>query len=239
VDALALVDRIPGWLLPEDAETLYELAQASEGPVVEVGTYRGKAAVLIALAIWDAGRETVLYSIDVDPAAQRATAVEARARGLTERIVLIRGTLASLARAYPHLRPAFTFIDGDHTKSGVNRDLAVLEMLVPAGGRMLFHDFNDPRNDDPSSDEIAVRPTVLRSWVAEQCEFDGEFGCCGLFTRREAPPDGRVAIVDLLGLAGLRDQYLYRFRYPAGHVWRRANRWARMRVSGFRSGPNP
>jgi len=221
VDALALVDAIPGWMLPEDAEKLYELAQAADGPVLEIGTYRGRSAVLMALAMRDAGQKAPLYSIDVDRTAQHAAAVAARARGLTDRIVLIRGTLAAFARAYPQLRPALTFVDGDHTEAGVERDLAVLETLVPAGGCLLFHDFTDPRNDDPQCDEIAVRPTVLRSWVAEQCEFNGEFGCCGLFTRVAAPPDAGVATADLLGLASRRDQYLYRVRNPAGRAWRR------------------
>jgi predicted O-methyltransferase YrrM len=221
VDALALVDAIPGWMLPGDAEKLYELAQAADGPVLEIGTYRGRSAVLMALAMCDADHEALLYSIDVDQTAQHAAAAAAHARGLTDRIVLIRGTLAAFARAYPQLRPALTFVDGDHTETGVERDLAVLETLVPAGGCLLFHDFTDPRNDDPQCDEIAVRPTVLRSWVAEQCEFNGEFGCCGLFTRLDAPPDAGVATADLLGLASLRDQYLYRVRNPAGRAWRR------------------
>jgi len=221
VNALALVESVPGWLRPEDAEKLYELAHDTNGPILEVGTYRGKSVILIATAAKDAGHDIVVYTLDVDRAAQRAAMAEAQARGVASMIVFIRGTLSAFAQAYPQVRPSLTFVDGDHTDAGVQRDLEALETLVPSGGSLLFHDFNDPLNEDPACAEIGVRPTVERSWVAGQCEFVGEFGCCGLFTRRDAPPAGGIAVADLLRLDSARDQYLHRLRFPAGRAWKR------------------
>jgi predicted O-methyltransferase YrrM len=220
VDALAQVERIPGWLRPEDAEKLYELSYATNGPLLEIGTYRGKSTVLMAKAIKDAGHKTVLYTIDVDRTAQQAGAAEAQTHAVADVIVFIRGTVAAFARAYPHARPSLTFVDGDHTRAGVDRDLAVLEHLVPTNGLLLFHDFHDPRDLDLSSDELRVRPAVESSWVGRQCEFNGVFGCCGLFTRRDAPALRGSAIADLSRLDGIRDQYLHRLRYPAGRIWK-------------------
>ncbi|HEY2006307.1 MAG TPA: class I SAM-dependent methyltransferase [Solirubrobacteraceae bacterium] len=224
MEASASVEPIPGWLLTEDADKLYELARSTPGPILEIGTYRGKSTVLMALALKEAQRETLIYTLDVDRSAAEAAAAEARARNVADQIVFLRGTVAAFARAYPHVRPALTFVDGDHSRAGVDRDLAVLEKLVPAGGLMLFHDFADPRNDDPACPEIRVRPAVEASWVARHCDFVGEFGACGLFARRELIAPNMVAVVDILRLDGIRDQYRHRLRYPAGRLFKRARR---------------
>lgn len=221
MEALAIVESIPGWLRPEDAEKLYELAHSTPGPILEVGTYRGKSTVLMATAIRDAKRGAQLYTIDVDGSATKAAAAEAQARDLADVIVFVRGTLAAFARAYPRLRPPVTFIDADHSRAGVERDLAVLQTLVPAQGVLLFHDFNDPLNNDPACAEIKVRPTVEASWVARECDFQGVFGACGLYTRRTAPRANHVATADLRRLDSVRDQYLHGLRYPAGRLFRR------------------
>jgi len=221
MDALALVQSIPGWLRSEDANKLYELAGATRGPILEVGTYRGKSTVIMAAASQASQRPTTIYTLDVDRRSIDAAVVEAKSRGLADRIVFIRGTLTAFARAYPHLRPTLTFVDGDHSWRGVQHDLAVLDAIVPAGGQLLFHDFNDPRNEDPSCAEVKVRPAVQDSWVARECDFEGAFGVCGLFRRREAPRRSPVGQADLLPLASIREQYLHRVRYPAGRMWRR------------------
>jgi predicted O-methyltransferase YrrM len=224
MERLALVESIPGWLRPEDADKLWELAHSTPGPILEIGTYHGKSAVLMALARRDAGGDAILYTLDVDLAVLSAAKAEAESRGIAERIVFVRGTSTAFARAYPHLRPALTFIDGDHSRAAVERDLAVLQTLVPEGGQLLFHDFHDPLNEDPRCDEVKVRPAVEGSWVARDCDFDGVFGCCGLFTRRAGELSSRAVVVDLLRLDSARDQYLHRLRYPAGRVWRRIRR---------------
>ncbi len=225
MQALARVDGIPGWLRPDDADALYELASSTSGPILEVGTHRGKSAVLMALAAREAGRPTLIYTLDLDRAYIREAAAQARAHAVAGDIVFVRGTLAAFALAYPHLRPSVTFVDGDHSRAGVQRDLAVLERLVPLGGKLLFHDFDDPLNDDPVCLKIKVRPAVRASWVSRQCDFNGVFGCCGMFTRREAPDPPMTRTVDLIRLDTVRNQYLSRLRLPAGRHWRQVRRW--------------
>jgi MMP 1-O-methyltransferase len=219
--AIERVASVPGWMSEDDAEKLYELAREASGDILEIGTFQGKSAVLMAQAIRDAGSANLIHTIDVDSSLIAAAREQAVEHGVADRIVFVRGTSASFARAYPKFRPALTFVDGDHSRSGVQADLTELNQLVPAGGRLLFHDFADPLNDDPACEEIKVRPTVETSWVAAECEFDGLFGCCGLFTRRTEPPAVTIAYVDLLRLDDARTQYLQRLRYPAGRVWKR------------------
>ena len=74
----------------------------------------------MALALRDAGRDTTLFTLDVDGGTSRAAAAEAQARGVADLIVFVRGTVRSFARAYPHMRPALTFVDADHSAAGVS-----------------------------------------------------------------------------------------------------------------------
>jgi MMP 1-O-methyltransferase len=222
VQAITRVASIPGWMEPGDADKLYELAAAADGPILEIGTYHGKSAVLMALAVKDAGRNTLIFSLEVDKAAIRAATAHAQRHGVADAIVFFRATAGAFTRAYPRFQPALCFVDGDHRRQGVEADLAALAPLVPRGGAMLFHDFADPLNDDPRCVEIKVRPAVEQSWVADECEFNGVYGVAGLYTRRTAPaPRPLPTEVDLMALATPADQYLHRLRYPAGRIWKR------------------
>ena len=224
-DAAARVAAVPGWLRPEDALKLYELAYLTAGPILDVGTFHGKSAILMAGARSDAGTDATVVSLDVDATCLHAARGHARALGVADAIVLIRGTLAAVARAYPQLRPALTFVDGDHSRAGVQRDLAVLDGLVPEDGLMLFHDFHDPRNRDPSEPEVKVAPAVTDSWVTRDCDFGGVFGCCGLFVRRRrGAPAADAPVADLLALDSMRAQYVQRLRRPLERATRTLRR---------------
>jgi predicted O-methyltransferase YrrM len=186
-EAVTAVRDLPGWLLEDDALKLYELVYLSPGPILEIGTYRGKSAILMAGALRDAGRQKSIVSLDVDSGALGIAMSLARERGLAERLALARGTAEGLFRAYPGLRPRFVFLDGDHSRRGVARDLQALRDRVPAGGLLLLHDYHDARNADPDELDYGVVEAVEESWVARDCEFVGVFGCSGLFRRRTGP----------------------------------------------------
>ena len=47
-------------------------------------------------------------------------------RDLADRVVLVRGTAEALMRSHPAFTPAFVFLDGDHSRRGVARDLRAL-----------------------------------------------------------------------------------------------------------------
>jgi len=206
-DAVASID---GWLEPGDSMKLYELGCSTPGPFLEIGTYRGKSTTVLATALRDAERDVEFYSLDIaadDLARARAALAE---RGLADRVTLVRGSATAFFRALPEFRPRFVFIDGDHSAKGVGRDLGPLETRVPEGGMLLFHDFRNPRNQDPRDRAYGVPQAIGASWVARDCEFAGEFGCAGLYRRVRGPDpddtgDGRAG-VDLIGLdrAGVR-----------------------------------
>jgi predicted O-methyltransferase YrrM len=221
-NAAELVADIPGWLRPEDALKLYELAYYAPGPILEIGTYRGKSATLMAMAARDSGRSTLVVSVDVDPSGLREAAAAAAAKGVRDRLLLVRGSAEAFLASNDGFRPSLVFLDADHSEEAVARDLRTLEPHVPRGGLLLLHDFLDPKNDDPSASEVGVVDAVHRSWVSHRCEFAGVFGASGLFRRvNDGPPIPDPGILDLLRYDSPRLQYLQRVRWPLGRAARR------------------
>ena len=195
-EAVDSIRELDGWLLDGDAMKLYELAYFASGPILEIGTYRGKSAVLMAQALRDGGRAGPVVSLDVDREGLDAAASEAAARGLGDRLVLARGTAEALFRRTPGFAPTLFFLDGDHSRRGVARDLRALRDRVPQGALLLFHDYHDERNADPSVPDYGVPQAVAASWVPRDCDFGGIFGVCALY-RRHTGPDREGGIGDL------------------------------------------
>ena len=185
--AIESVEALPGWLLEGDAAALYELAHDANGPILEVGTYRGKSTTLMATALRDAGRDGPVVSLDVDVAGLGEAAQHLSRHDLADRVVLVRGTAEALLRSHGGFTPAFVFLDGDHSRRGVARDLRALRDRVPAGAPILLHDYHDERNADPAEPDYGVPQAVEESWLASDCELVGIRGCSGLFLRRTGP----------------------------------------------------
>jgi hypothetical protein len=211
---------IDGWLQPGDSRKLYELAATAAGPFLEIGTYRGKSTAIIATALRETGRDVEFYSLDIaadDLEKAMATLAE---RGLAEHVRLVHGSVTAFFRAFPAFRPGFVFVDGEHSEKGVRRDLDELEEGVPIGGWLLFHDFDDPRNEDPADHDYGVPQAVRASWVERDCEFEGVFGCAGLYRRVSGGPaaDDSAALgrapIDLIGLDRPRVRLLVNVARP-------------------------
>jgi predicted O-methyltransferase YrrM len=207
-DAVAGID---GWLEPGDTLKLYELGCSAPGPFLEIGTYRGKSTTVLTTALRDAARDVEFYSLDIAADDLGLASATLEERGLGRRVTLVRGSVRAFFRALPEFRPRFVFVDGDHSEKGVRRDLEALATRVPVGGLLLFHDFRDPRNDDPEDRAYGVPQAIAASWVARDCEFEGVFGCAGLYRRVRGPdlPDDAgkgQAPLNLIGLdrAGVR-----------------------------------
>ena len=140
-------------------------------------------------------RDAAIVSLDINEDRLELARAALAARNLGARVTLLRGSAAALFAAAPRFAPTLVFVDGDHRLRGVNRDLAVLERHLPAGGVLFFHDFASARNDDPRNRAYEVRRAVTHSWVMRDCDFGGVFGLGGLFVRREGglPPDSGAA----------------------------------------------
>ena len=69
---LEAVGDVDGWLLADDVFKLYDLAYEAAGPILEIGTFHGRSAIAMAMALRDAGNPAPLVSLDVDPEALAA-----------------------------------------------------------------------------------------------------------------------------------------------------------------------
>ncbi len=222
-DAPELVRAIPGWLRDEDVLKLYELAYFAAGPILDVGTHRGKSAVVIAAAVAEANAGAPVISLDIDASAIADASAILAAHGLGDRVLLFRATLSRFLARAKCLRPALVFLDADHSRRGVAEDLAALRLCVPANGLLLLHDYNDPRNHDPREPDYGVAGAVAESWLAHECEFAGVFGACGLF-RRRTDPDGEPPGAPVIDLGGEPASNWIARRAIGGLMRRRARR---------------
>jgi predicted O-methyltransferase YrrM len=183
---------IPGWLAEEDALKLYELAYFCDGPILEIGTFCGRSAAVMALALADRGSEVPLVTVDPDASILALAQRSLRSLGVEDRVLLVCDTVDAFLRAAPGFRPELVFVDADHSATGVLADLAALRPCVEPDALLLFHDY--VRGDVPdttgfpvSAEPIEVAAAVDDSWVVEHAKFAGTFGWCGLFAVEAAP----------------------------------------------------
>ena len=161
--------RAAGFLPHDEARALYRaaLAGARLGPLVEIGTYQGKSAILLAAAARVAGRK--LVTVDhhrgseehqpgwpyhdpdlVDPLVGQVDTLQPARRalalaGVEEEVVMVVGRSPEVAALWPSAGFGFVFIDGGHTDAAARADYDGWAPLVARGGVLAIHDvFPDP-----------------------------------------------------------------------------------------------
>jgi predicted O-methyltransferase YrrM len=131
---------VPGWLTDEEGEALYELARActGRGAIVEIGSFKGKSTICLALGS-QAGASVPVHAID--PHQERFPEFEAN---------VARAGIAELVRPIPSLSQAaadrfeepieLLFVDGSHEYALVLEDFEKWVPKVVDGGWVAFHD---------------------------------------------------------------------------------------------------
>jgi MMP 1-O-methyltransferase len=181
-----------GFMPEDEARALYAAALdgATSGPLVEVGTYLGRSAILLAAAARTRGRK--LVTVDhhrgseehqpgweyhdpalVDPETGRmdtlplARRVLARA-GVEDDVILIVGRSPEVAALWS-TPLGFVFIDGGHTDAAAQADYAGWAPLVVAGGLLAIHDvFPDPADGGQAPYRIYLRALESGGFVEDR-----------------------------------------------------------------------
>ena len=176
---------IEGWLMPEDALKLYELAYFCNDDMLELGTYKGLSTSINATAFNDSKNQNKITTIDTDQVSS----------GLAQKnIQPILGSdkvdfVVSDAAVYldklidEGKKFGFSFIDHSHKYEDVYQACMRLEKLIKPGGFCLFHDYNNPDNKDPNNKDYGVHQAIRDGLSKNNFEFYGVFGCSGLFRR--------------------------------------------------------
>ena len=175
---------IPGWLRREDALKLYEIAYMTDGHVLELGCYQGLSTSILATAILDSRkRRRFLTAIDVDPACVQQTWLHLKAARSVLRVV--QGDAEQLCVEFEARgeRFGFVFVDHSHRYEDVAATCRQMSHLLSDGGFVLFHDFNDWRNNSPLETDYGVSDAVWDALDSQSFAFFGIFGCCALYRR--------------------------------------------------------
>jgi predicted O-methyltransferase YrrM len=132
----------------DEAALLYRLGRdATTGPIVEIGRFKGGSTFIFASSMRD-GVELWSYDFHValrpDMPGEQLDAElrDALTRyGLAHKVHMIVGD--SRSAAPPHRPLEVLFIDGDHSYDGAKADYERWSELVRPGGHMLLHDAVD------------------------------------------------------------------------------------------------
>ena len=170
-----------GFMPDDEARALYAAALdgAVTGPLVEIGTYLGKSAILLAAAARLRGRKLVSVDhhrgseehqpgweyhdprlvdretglIDTLPRARRTLALA----GAERDVVLVVGSSPDVAALWS-TPLGFLFIDGGHTDEAAAADYEGWAGLVAPGGLLAIHDvFPDPADGGQAPYRIYLR----------------------------------------------------------------------------------
>lgn len=149
---------IPTMLARQTAFALYALCylQELEGDVVEIGSWQGYSTAFLAQAVKDSGNGTLhaidhfrgnagkehLYVVGQHDLSDLRTGFDANLErlGLREAVKLLDMPNHEAIEQLGGTRVRLLFIDGDHTKAGVERDIELFLPLVQPGGLVVFDD---------------------------------------------------------------------------------------------------
>lgn len=156
---------IEGWTTSEEAAELAALAKGKR--VLEVGTFKGQGAVLMAQAggeVWSVDWHRGDASLGPrDTLCAWWTNI--RRHQVADQVV---GLVGRSATVLPLLRPEsfdLAFVDADHEEEAVSVDIMLTLPLVRPGGLLVFHDY--------SATFPGVVAAVDRLRGAHDCRFRG------------------------------------------------------------------
>lgn len=203
----ALAHTTAGFMPDDEGDALYRAARqgSAHGPLLEIGSWRGKSAVYLGAAAREA--DTVAFCVDHHRGSEELQAgwphhdpavVDARTgrvdtlpflrrtleeAGLEEAVVAVVGA-SQVVAAHWGTPLGLVFIDGGHGHAAAHGDYDGWSPHVAIGGLLAIHDvFADPAQGGRAPFEIYRRAMVSGRFVEQ-----GDLGCRSLrVLRRDAP----------------------------------------------------
>jgi len=167
-EAIRRALEVEGWLSPNEAGLLFDMAREANGPIVEIGSWRGRSTVALALGA-AAGTGQHIYAIDTfvgvadtpnatergyvpgpEGCGKDVLRANLAAVGVPESAVSIV-PLDSLVAAKCIGNVGLLFVDGNHAYEAVCNDLRAYLPKVVAGGYAVLHDYSDAEPGVPKA----------------------------------------------------------------------------------------
>lgn len=140
---LGVARTAPVWMTPAERLLLFTLVYALRpNRYLEIGTFKGGSALLVAGAMDALGTKGRLVCLDPEP--QMAPGDWAT---IAHRATMLRGYSPDALPEAERLaggRFDFVLIDGDHSAAGVLRDATGVLTVVAPGAHLVFHDCFNP-----------------------------------------------------------------------------------------------
>lgn len=189
---LAVVADVPGWLTDVQARRLWDRAASLEAPaqVVEIGSYRGRSAVVLARAarggVWvtaidphagnDRGPQQIEGTPDEGQDDHEAFLANLDRAGMSEKVRHLR-LPAHDALSEVKGKIDVLYVDGAHRYGPAKGDIARWGERVAPGGALLIHD---------SFSSIGVTLAILRLLVfGSSFEYAGRSGSLAEYRRED------------------------------------------------------
>jgi predicted O-methyltransferase YrrM len=171
---------------------------------VEIGSFRGRSTVAIALGLAAAGvTQACLVAIDpLPPENLRVFRVNLRRAGVEHLVVHVPRYSWQCADLAP-LPSDLLFIDGDHSYAAITKDLLLFAPHVRAGGILALHDVTVSTANLLDPNFATGIPSVTRAfrervlWAAGWCRH-GRAGSIGYAVREGRSGAGRDRLLRLV-----------------------------------------
>ena len=182
---------IPGWLRPADALKLYELAFYANGSILELGTYCGLSASIMASALRSARSKDKIWTVELREQMSTQALHHLENAKLDDYVRLFSGDATDAMTSFidQDIRFSMAFIDHSHSYEHTAETCKLLPSLLRENSFIVFHDFTDRRNTrrreiGESADEYGIYSAIESHLDKNKFDFYGVYGCCGVFRSR-------------------------------------------------------
>ena len=161
LESLATISlTLPGMITPKSGQFLYLLCymQQKEGDVVEIGSWQGRSSSFLARAVLNSqngtfytidhfkgssGQDRSDFTIENDDLSDLENSFNFNMKrlGLSDAVTLLNMPCEQAATTLSNTHIRFLFIDGDHTKQGVAKDIQLFFPMLSKGSIVVFDDF--------------------------------------------------------------------------------------------------
>lgn len=146
-DAWKIADEVDGWLLERQGRALFEAAgRVSPGTVaVEIGSHRGKSAVLIAMGLPEGSRLTAVDPFDDPrwgggPESLQLFEANLATAGISSKVDLFKGLSEEASAQWAGLPVGFLWVDGAHDIESTLKDFDGWMPHLMKGAELYVHD---------------------------------------------------------------------------------------------------